>query len=410
MEIKELWEYKIFRIGIIIHLFYFVFSIILTLFFFRHLSDFEAYYAAADVFLHNIHSLYTIDNIIPFRYFPITAIFFIPFYIMGFDLGFLFFNFTNLILNILICLIIYKIILLINREDYEKEEKNIISFLCIFLMGLSNLYNYILGQTTLYVSFLILLSLFLFLKYEKNIWNLLASFILGLSIMIKPNALLVIPFLLLIKFDLEGRNLQFNFIKSLIRLFGVITPALFNCILFFLYPDLWQGFMEINLTRNNPIIYSFSFSISRLIINFCIFYNIPINQFFILIGVLIIIGVLGFIIFLIRRIEENSIIYGYIFGILIMLLTYFDSWDHHLLNLTPLLIIAIFNFPHHQKNKIIIKYGIIFFSFFSLVFTGIWRLIYPIFPYNFETTVSLILVFYAISKYCLIKQKNNTEV
>ncbi|MFX1601342.1 MAG: hypothetical protein ACFFB6_12155, partial [Promethearchaeota archaeon] len=191
---------------------------------------------------------------------------------------------------------------------------------------------------------------------------------------------------------------------------GVLTPVLLNFIFFLLYPALWEGFLDTNFTGSNPIALNFSFSITKLITNFCYSFNIPFNQLFILIGVICVVGGLGFIIFLIRRFENSSIIYGYAFGILIMLFAYFDSWDHHLLNLTPILIIIIFNLPRQSTITEPIKLSLFFFSFFDLVFVGIWYLIYPLFPYNFEATFFLILAFYAISKYCIVTQEKKNEV
>ena len=194
-------------------------------------------------------------------------------------------------------------------------------------------------------------------------------------------------------FNLEQKKFKIEFLKSIVRIIGVLIPVLLNFILFLLYPPLWEGFLDTNFTGSNPVALNFSFSISKILTNFCYFYNIPFNQLIILLGVIIIVGGLGFIIFLIRRFENNSIIYGYAFGILIMLLVYFDSWNHHLLNLTPILIVIMFNLPRHSKITQPIKRSLFFFSFFDLAFVGIWYLIYPLFPYNFEATVFLILTF-----------------
>jgi len=85
---------------------------------------------------------------------------------------------------------------------------------------------------------------------------------------------------------------------------------------------------------------------------------------------------------------------------LIMLLGYFDSWDHHLLILIPLLIVIIFNLPRNSEITNKFKKSLIFFSFFDLAFMGIWFLTTPFwFPYNFASTIFLILVFYGIFKY-----------
>ncbi|MFX1463970.1 MAG: hypothetical protein ACFFBF_13150, partial [Promethearchaeota archaeon] len=87
-RVRDLWKYKIFRIAIFIHIFYFILTIFLTLKFFRYRTDFRVYYVTAEVLLRDINDLYTEGYVVPFRYLPISAIIFIPFYLMGFDTGF----------------------------------------------------------------------------------------------------------------------------------------------------------------------------------------------------------------------------------------------------------------------------------------------------------------------------------
>ena len=87
-----------------------------------------------------------------------------------------------------------------------------------------------------------------------------------------------------------------------------------------------------------------------------------------------------------------------------MLLGYFDSWDHHLLTLTPLLIIIIFNFPRNSNiTTQFIKPSFFFLSFFDLAFMGIWFITQDLFPFNFASTIFLLLIFYGLSKFCLTK-------
>lgn len=410
-RIKEIWDHKLFRYAVIIHLFYFFLSIILFFLFYREKNDFIIFWNVGDIFLNDIENLYNQEFYLwDFRYFPLSALFFIPFSFLSSEFAFVVFNGFNLILNIFICILLYKIILLIRNEDHEKNDKKIVYYICIYLMSIPHILNYIYGQINLYVTFFILLSLYIFLKYKELKWQLAGSLIIGLSIIIKPTALLLIPFLILISFDRESRRLNFNFLKSLVRIVGALIPVLLNFILFFIYVNLWKGFLETNFIGTNPVAINFSFSITKLLTNFFYFYNIPYNQFIVLISVVSIIGGLGFLVFIFRRDENNNIIYGYAFGVLIMLLTYFDSWDHHLLNLTPILIIIIFNLSRSSEITNSIKFSLFFFSFFDLVFVGVWYLIYPLFPYNFEATFFLLLTFYAICKYCLSKRRKSIEV
>ena len=251
-----------------------------------------------------------------------------------------------------------------------------------------------------------MVSLLLFLRFDNYKWNFIASFILGISIIIKPTSAFLIPFLILFQFDLESKKLKIDFGKSLIRLIGVLIPVSLNFILFFLYPKLWHGFLETNFTGNNPVALNFSYSISKLFTNFSFMNNIPFNQLIVLITFVGIIGGLGFIIYVIRRDIKPSLLYGYTFGLIIMLLAYFDSWNHHLLNLTPLLIIILFNIPRSSEiTRNYIKPSFFFFNFFDLIFLGLWYLTYPLFPYNFGSTIFLILLYMGISIYCLKQER-----
>ncbi|MBY8984422.1 MAG: DUF2029 domain-containing protein [Candidatus Lokiarchaeota archaeon] len=403
-RVKHLWDQKIFRYAVILHGFYFFLSIILFFLFYKEKNDFLIFYQVGDIFLNDIENLYNQAYYLwDFRYFPLSALFFIPFSILSFELAFVVFNIFNVLLNILISVMLYKIIMVVRSKDHEKDDKRVIIYICVYLMGLTHILNYVYGQINSYITLFILVSLYIFIKYEEVKWQFIGSIILGISIIVKPTAIFLIPFLIILKFDLETKKFNLDFSTSVVRLIGVILPVSLNFILFFMYPLLWQGFLETNFTGSNPVALNFSFSISKLIINFCYFFNIPFNQLYILIGVIFLIGGIGFIIYILRRTNSNSIIYGFALGIIIMLLSYYDSWDHHLLNLIPILIIILFNFPRSSERARSIKLSLIFFSFFDLAFVGIWYLVYPLFPFNLEATFFLLVSFYAIYKYLVKK-------
>lgn len=409
-KLKEFWEVKVFRFAILIQLFYFILSTILFFLFLNQTNDFIIFYDSGRIFLTDIENLYNQSNYLwDFRYFPLSALFFIPFSFLDFGLAFILFNCINFILNIFICLIMYKIIKSVRGKDHEKDDKRIILYLSFYLMGVPHILNYIYGQINLFVTFFILTSFLIFLLYNKNSWQFIGSVILGISIIIKPTSLFLIPFLLLIHFDLEKKKLKVDFLKSIIRLVGVLLPVLFNFVLFAAYPKLWGDFLSTNFTGSNPIALNFSFSLTKLITNFFFLFNIPFNQLWVLIASVGVIGGLGFLIFVLRRRKQNSLLYGYSIGILIMLLTYYDSWNHHLLNLTPLIMIIIFNLPRNSSLLKYIKPSLFFFNFFDLIFVGIWYFTYPIFPFNFVGTFFLFITFYGISKYLIGKKMENLK-
>ncbi len=404
-RMMELWSYNIFRYAILIHCGYFIVSIILTLFLFRDQNDFLVYYEVGETVLRDINDLYTEAYRWPFRYFPLSALYFVPFYLMGFDFGFIIFTLINLILNILICVFLYRIINLVKLRDHEKDDKRVVLYICLYMISLPQIFNYILGQVNLYVTLLILLSLFLFLKYPGIKWQFFASIILGLSIVIKPITIFMIPFLIVIQFDLKSKEFKFDILKSIIRLVGVFLPLFLNLIMFIIFPRLFQGFIATNFTSSEPSQINHSFSITKLIINLLYYIgiqesNVLTIQLPLFLIVLVMFAVIGFISFIIRKNTQHSIIYGYTFGILIMLICYYDSWDHHLLNLTPLLMIILFNLPRQSEIiKKFIKPSFFFLSFLDLAFMGLYFAVVTIFPFNFASTIFLLIVFYGFIKY-----------
>lgn len=415
-RIQELWSFKIFRYAIILHGIYFIISLVLTLTVFRYQNDFRVYFRVGEVFINDIRGLYDPLNFMgmwPFRYFPLSGLLFVPFYLLGFEIGYVIFNIFNVLLNLLICIVLYKIIILIRGKNHEEEENRVLLYISLYLISIPQVFNYILGQINLYVSLLILISLYLFLKYNNNKWNFIASFILGISVNIKPITLFLIPFLIMINFDREEKKIKIESFKSLIRLSGFILPVLLNIIMFLIYPELLEGFLNVNITGEETILKNHSFSITKLIQNLLVFIGFSQTQLQsfqlpIFITILLIFAGTGFLIYFIRRFNNYSLIFGYTFGILIMLLGYFDSWDHHLLILTPLLIIMIFNFPRSSNiTKKFIKPSFFFLSFLDLVFMGIWFIIQDYFPFNFVSTIFLLLIFYGVSKYCLTKDSIN---
>lgn len=411
---KELWtNYVILRYAIILHLGYFMISMILVLTVLREQNDFLIYFTAGKVFYTDIDDLYNQDYYLwDYRYLPLSAAFFVPFYLLGFNLGFIVFHCLNLLLNVFICVLIYKISYLVRGEDHEKDDYRVILYISLYLMGVPHMFNYILGQINLYTTFFVLMSLYIFLKHKEKKWQFLGGLMIGISIVMKPTAVLLIPFLLIINLNFKShQKVYIKISRSFVRLTGVIFPISMNLILFMFYPKLYFGFLATNFTGSNPLTINFSFSLTKIILNICYMYNIPFNQLYILFGVMGILFGIGFLIFIFgNRNDEKLIIYGFTFGIMIMLLGYYDSWDHHFVNLTPLLVILIFCLPREsditRKN---IKRGFFFFNFFDLLFMGIWFLVWRWFPYNFGSTIFLIIVFYGLGKYVIISRNEQKK-
>ncbi len=399
-KLAELWRQNSVRGTLFLHSLYIFLGLVITLFFLRDQNDFIVFMKAGEIFLTKPNELYNQEYYLwDFRYFPVVAILFIPFYLLGFDWGFIIFNLMSLILNVLICILIYKLILLVRNPDQETDTKRPLLYSCFYLMGVPHVFNYVLGQFNIPFIFVILLSLYLFLKKKGLKWEFVAGLLIGISIILKPIALTLVPFILIIHLDLKRKKLNINYSKSIVRLMGVIVPNLFNILLFILYPQMFNGFMETNFTGSTPIRINFSFSVTKLILNFCYIADIPFNQLTILFVVGVIFAGIAFFTYIIGDENEYKIIYGFTFGILIQLLVFYDSWDHHLLNLTPLLILIIFNLPRHSKLAApYFKKGFFFLNFFDLLFMSFWFLTAPYFPFNYYSTVFLIIIFIGTCK------------
>ncbi len=406
----EFWNHKIFRIAVLVHIFYIIFSIILFFTVFYTQNDFRVYYETGRRFLFDINNLYSQENYyIHFRYFPMSALFYIPFSLFEFNMGYILFTLINILLNLGITIVLYKLIILVIGERTVKEDK-VVRYLSVYLVAIPHIDNFILGQINLYVVFLILLSIYLFMNKGGLKWDFIASIIMGMGICIKPITFLIIPFLIVINYHLRERRWTFKLKDSLIRLTGVALVLLPNILFFFLFPKLWQGFLRNNFGGNRTIEINFSFSLTKLIINMFMFFSIPFNQTAILLFIFLIFGGIAIFVFLFTNNKETSIIYGVALSTLIMLLVYYDSWTHHLLMVIPLLILITFDLTEYPELiKRYIKPSLIFFSFLDLLFMGIWHITEQWFPFNFESTIFLILSFYAICKFLIISKYGNGD-
>jgi len=94
-----------------------------------------------------------------------------------------------------------------------------------------------------------------------------------------------------------------------------------------------------------------------------------------------------------------------------MFLVYFDTWDHHILILTLMLIIVLFDLPRKSEiTKLFLKPGLYILNFLNLVGFGIIGLLtISYFPYNFVSTIFILLILYGIGKYTLLKKSVNRD-
>ncbi|MFX1353055.1 MAG: glycosyltransferase 87 family protein [Promethearchaeota archaeon] len=407
--LRNFWSQKSFKIAFIIQIAFIVISFILTFTINRDTNDFLVFYKSAGLFLTDFENLYDPLMYGPaweYRYLPLSPILFIPYYLIGFEIGFVLFTIINFILNLFICVILYRIINLISPLNTENGKSRFILYISLYLIGVPQLMNYFLGQVNLYITFLILFSLYIFLKYDNIKWDFLGSLILGISVILKPITIFMIPFLLLIRINFRKKEFNLFIKRNLVRLIGSILPLLINIVFFVIYPNLWNGFLDTNFTGSNPTDINFSFSLTKIILNFFVFYSLNFNQTLIFLIILGIFGISGFVVYIFKTSGRNSLIYGYTFGILITFISYFEVWEHHLITLIPFLIIILFILPDSKILKRYVKPSFFVYNFINVVFLGIFVLTIDFFPYNFVGTIFLVLNFYGLYKYYLIHKRN----
>ncbi len=414
-----------FFIACIVNAFY----LILTFIFFYFLdsplmsineNDYLSFYYAGLNVLEDLPNLYnSLLSPFPFRYLPISAYFFTPFSILGLELGYFIFQIFNFFLNILIIYLIYKIIQIYKslsnssnlyyklktfRDIFDKpENESILHQSALFLIMLPQFMNYFLGQINILVSIFILSSLFYFLKGGvKN--DLLGGFLLGLGVSIRPTLIFVLPFLIVLNYNREARKFIFNFKKTVMRLLGSVILILISGVYFIIYPQMLIDFIDVNLAgkytyaiegglKINP-----SFSLTRIILIFLQLIKVDINGFLIFIIIAILILVPIFFLYIQNSNHPINLINGYLAGILIMLIVYFDSWPHHIVVLAPFLIFFILINKNFKSYKLF-KYLHYLIAILMVIFWGIFYLSYKFFPFNAGGLILLMLLYYCLVVY-----------
>ncbi len=401
-------------VGIGTHCVYLIISLMLFYFAgFSETCDFLTYFNAGKIIIEDINDLYNQSNyLFPYRYFPISAYFFTPFSMMGLEIGYFVFQIFSLFLNFACCYLIYinaaKIQL--NRLNSKENDLNSrsIKYIAIYLLCFPHFMNYALGQINNLITVFLLLAVYFFLK-NSSISDFLGGILIGISISIKPLAIFIIPFIIIINWNRKNKKLKIVFKRSSFRLFGVIIPILVSVLFFILYPTLWQGFVDINFSGeyteegiNNSI------SITRVILNLLYILEIQSSKFIIFIIIVLIVAIPGFLIYIFKKNSNVGINEGLIMGMIIMSLVYFDSWDHHIVSLAPFLSIFLITNEFNKKssrNQIIKNFKIGYFLLVSIVvpLSGVFFLTYQIFPFNLWASIFLSIIYISILKYSLLE-------
>ena len=391
-------------------------------------NDYLSFYYAGLNVIEDLPNLYNSSlSPYPFRYLPISAYFFTPFSILGLQLGYFFFQVFNFFLNILIIYLMFKILKICRDLTYgsnfsyklnnfrsifnNTEDESVLHQYGVFLIMLPQFMNYFLGQINLMVLFFILSSLLYFLKGGiKN--DLIGGFLLGLGLSIRPTLILILPFLVVLSINREHKSIKFNFKKTITRLLGPILVLMISGIYFLVYQQMLTDFIAVNLTGEytytteegleiNP-----SFSLTRIALIFFDLINVDINGFLIFIIFTLLFLIPGYYLHIQNSNQPTSLISGYLLGILVMLIAYFDSWPHHIVVLTPFLIFFILikrNFKYYS----LFKYIHYLIAILMVAFWGIYYLTYQFFPFNIGGLILLILLYYCLIVYYVNQVREN---
>ncbi|MHA2185428.1 MAG: glycosyltransferase 87 family protein [Promethearchaeota archaeon] len=358
-------------------------------------TDYLTFHNAGLIAVNDLPKLYDPSlYLFPFRYLPLAAYFFTPFSLLGLELGYFFYQIFNFFLNFVIIYLIYRIFLFYRNQNLdstkhidsynlkyifsEPENKSLLHHGSIYLLMLPQFMNYFLGQINVIVLILILTS-FLFLLKGGNRNDFLGGLMLGLGILFKPTLALIIPFIIPIGFDKLHRKLTLQFKKMILRLSGPVILVLFSGLIFLFYPQMLNDFIDVNLagdyiyTTGSDLEINPSFSLTRIILILFEVIGLSFNRLLIMLLVTLIILIPLFILFIFSSNQSNKLMIGFLSGISVMLLVYFDSWPHHLVVLAPFMILFILLNKNFKRLKLF-KYVYYLLTNLSLAFWGIYFL------------------------------------
>jgi hypothetical protein len=383
-------------------------------------NDYLTFYYAGLNALEDLPNLYNSSlSPFPFRYLPLSAYFFTPFSLLGLRLGYFVFQTFNFLLNILIIYLFYKVIQIYKnsyntskfnyklnnfRDIFDKEEnESVLHQTALFLIMLPQFMNYFLGQINILVTIFLLSSIFYFMKSGvRN--DLIGGFLLGLGILIRPSLIFILPFITLLRYDKVSKKLIFNFKKTVMRLLGPIVLLLISGIYFLIHPQMLTDFIAVNLTGEytyttaegleiNP-----SFSLTRIVLIIFQLFQLDLNGFLVFIVISLLIFIPIYFLYIQNWNHPESLINGYLLGLLVLLIVYFDSWPHHIVIFTPFLIFFILINKEFRYYKLF-KYLHYLIAILMVIFWGIYYLTYMFFPINAGGLILLMLLYYCLILY-----------
>lgn len=327
-ELSEFLKYikgsKLMKLGIFFNILwisitfisYFVFSILNIVENTIFLDDFTVFRIAANLVRTDLIHLYTSpEYTLTFRYLPIFAYGYIWVSFLPISAGYIINDLIMLALNFLNTFLIYQLCKFFYPVNNVKKYQE---FIFLFFMAPVQLINYFLGQISSLFIFLILLSLIFFENSKKKIYNwhytnLYGGLFLGLAIVLKPFAILIVPYILVA-----------NFRIFLARFMGILTILAPNLLFFAVYPSLLQDFIAVNF--QNTLDYHHSTSLNRFFISIANYWQIELNKTVLFLILFWIFFPISYVRFLLTPDHQKKLVHYYQECFLITMIVYIDSW------------------------------------------------------------------------------------
>ncbi len=285
--------------------------------------DFRVFYEAGQMFSSSPGEIYTIlPNGLPFRYLPTFAAYMslftaIPRYVL-----YLLNISIMMVFQILTVAVVYYIC---TQRGIATTTKNFEKTLAILMVTPPHVINFIFGQISHMVIFLVLCALLILIVSSEDSIKLffVAGLLIGLASTVKPFCLVFAPFL--IPLSIRDRYGIGSHIKQVVGvILGGATVLLPNLVYFALYPSALNDFIQINLEQG--LTQHHSTSITRLVLAF-IPSSIAMTTQWILIILLggFVFG-MSYIRFLRTPNSEKKYIHHFADMMFLVLLIYPDSW------------------------------------------------------------------------------------
>lgn len=310
---RIIWDYLS-----ILHLIYPLIIIILQIIIpdFYSGGDFLCFYNSVQNFYTDITQLYVISEFAPFRYFPVSPIFYSYLLLFNESGGYIF----TILLILTGNLILRSIVLKIGRETFNLSSeqintlKKMIFIIFILPFNFDNYYN---GQMATFSLIFLLISYYLFKKEEKLVMNnIIGSLFISFSILLKPFFIIILPFLLKMKIKRFKIKIEF---ASFFRFFFVLICILINLVIFFLNTSLLNGFLKIN---SMYIFFESSQSFTNLL------FLTGLNPQFLFFSTFIIMFSVLIIIYLING-HEIDLFYYFGISIIIIVVSWPQTWPFY---------------------------------------------------------------------------------